>query len=128
MSNIRWVPNSEASFSQVNVNTLDEHLLIDEIQTYNLVQYSGIHNEYDRILDLILSNEVITLSECEDPLVRAEPNHGALIVNVETIVIQTLKSQSFTKYLYDKGDFISISEKIDEINWHSEFIKRLICA
>lgn len=122
MSAISWSLNTgESSLSPDNVNSVDEHSLIDLLYTHNLSQYNGILNNYGRILDLVLSNDTVIVSECQDPLVTIDPHHNALNIDVNFFQLTYLKPEVCTKYIYSKGDYNKINKEISEIDWYNEF-------
>ncbi|KAF9405595.1 hypothetical protein HW555_013736, partial [Spodoptera exigua] len=86
-----------------------------------LAKYNGISNNYGRILDLVLSNDTVTVSECQDPLVTIDPHHNALNIDVCFFQVTYLKSELCIKYIYRKGDYNKINKEISEINWYDEF-------
>lgn len=100
MSSISWSLNSgESSLSPGNVNSVDEHSLIDLLYAHDLGQYNGILNNYGRILDLVLSNDTVTVSECQDPLVPIDPHHNALNIDVNFFQLTYLKPEVCMKYI-----------------------------
>ncbi|KAL0902478.1 hypothetical protein ABMA27_000336 [Loxostege sticticalis] len=124
LSGIIWLPNDVGSYSPSNYRTQDEQLLIDEINSNNLGQYNGIPNAFGRILDLVLSNKVIAVSDCDDPLVPADPHHGALSLSICFSGFDPLKASPSMRYRYDKGDYDSLSEEISNIDWTNEFCNK----
>lgn len=124
LSSIDWVFNDNY-FSPRNYNSYNEILLIDEFNILNLRQYNGIHNKFNKILDLVLSNDIISVKDCSsNSLVPIDPHHSALLLNVCFMSIDSLKPAQFTKYLFNKGDYDSINEELRRIDWANEFSLR----
>lgn len=122
MSGISWRSNSSESFlTPIYSNNNDEHSLVDMLHTLNLNQYNGIENEYGRILDLILSDDIVTVSECEEPLVVIDPHHKALCIEVKFFHISYLKPAARKKLMFYKGDYDKINTEIAQIDWIGEF-------
>lgn len=124
LSNIEWLQKGDLMYQPHNMRSADEFLLIDELNACSMSQYNGVRNEFGRILDLVLSNEAVKVTECSDPLVPMDPYHKSLSVYVELVDIEILRAGSFTKFLYSKGDYISINKEILQIDWASEFSTR----
>jgi hypothetical protein len=123
MSNIMWTPLNSV-MSPSNYISNDECTLIDELNTCNLSQFNGILNQYGKLLDLVLSNDSVDVSECTDPLVPIDPYHKALLVTIRFVVISPLKPAPSIKYFYNKGDYDSINNELAQVNWREEFSRR----
>lgn len=121
MSSITWLPISGVRYlSPININSVDETTLIDDLTTHDLKQYNGCLNKYGKILDLVLANDAVVVTECDDPLVPIDPYHSSLLIGVQFVEIPLLKANSYIKYAYDKGNYDSINREISERNWITE--------
>lgn len=67
-----------------HLNTSDSKALVlkDFLSTTNLIQCNVITNRFEKMLDLVCSNEVCTISRATFPLVPEDPHHPALSVDV----------------------------------------------
>jgi hypothetical protein len=125
MSNIPWIYDShDHSYSTGGVSGYDEQILIDDLHTHNLKQYNGILNNYGRILDLVLSNTGVSVSECHDPLVPPDPHHKPLLIDVTLNNIICLPRAIRTKKLFNRCDYNKINADITSIDWSTIFYNR----
>lgn len=106
---------------QLSTKKRDEYVHTDELVVLNLGQYNRFENNYVKMLDVVLSNQAATVSECSDPLVSADPYHPALIIRTSLFEISLLKSAPCIKHLYEKVDYDSINSNISAQNWVQEF-------
>lgn len=125
LSNISWTMNHEF-YVPTDYSTHDECALIDELSVQNLKQYNGIVNKNDRILDLVLCNDIVMVSECFEPLVPLDPYHKALIISIQFIPFARLESASHLKYFYNRANYDLINAELLSINWDNEFSHRTL--
>lgn len=127
MSDIVWTPNVyDGTFDPSHYRSENEILLIDELNALNLKQYNGIRNHYGKTLDLVLSNDTFVVTDCsDDPLsLPIDRFHGALSLHAHFVECDALDCVPFTRYLFDKGDYVSINEEISGIDWLKELTSR----
>lgn len=101
-------------FNRANCNHVE---LIDLINLCNLYQYNYIRNCFGTILDLILCNDEVSVSRCPDSLVLEDNYHPALICKPHFVQNTSLSPGPRLKYLYDKGDYLAISNELNENDW-----------
>lgn len=124
MSGISWVSSNNNSLVPVNPASSDECMLTDELSTLDLGQYNGVVNKYGKLLDLVLSNKLLCVSECVDPLVTIDPYHPALLTNIDIFELPPLDHAPRLRYIYSKGDFNAINKDIDAVDWECQFSSR----
>lgn len=127
LSNIKWTPSptSDKSFEPSNHKSPNEILLIDEMCSLNLRQYNGNHNHFGKILDLVLSNIIVHVTDfSRDPLVPIDKHHGALVLNIPNLQISSLSPAPRRKILFNRGDYSSINRELSNIDWVTEFSSR----
>lgn len=91
--------------------------LVDTLDLCGLKQFNLIHNKYGKILDLVLSNTMVSVSACLDPLILEDSFHPALEVRLEIELTRPLKANKRTVYHYSKGDYESIRFELGNIDW-----------
>lgn len=116
MSSIRW-NETEEGLQAYNLNDNNSRNFIDTLSLCNLNQFNNIKNNFGRILDLVLSNDSVTVLHCDDPLVPEDPYHKALCINLPFFSIQTLPLSSRTMYAYKRGNFSQINEALSNYDW-----------
>lgn len=127
LSNIVWVPKNISSFYPTNINSSDEQVLTDEMYALNLIQFNGVPNKLGRILDLVFSNQNVSVTECLDPLTpTVDSHHPPLLIKLCSLFIPVLDYAPRTRYLYNKGDFTSINNEIQELDWDKRFQGRSV--
>lgn len=78
-------------------------MLVDGLNLCNLKQFNGIKISYGRVLDLVLSNDKVFVSDYSSPLVPCAKNHGALSILVSFINCNPLDTALPAQYSYNKG-------------------------
>lgn len=124
MSGISWVPSDNVLFVPSNLKSIDEVLLGDELCTLDFGQYNGVTNRYGKILDLVLSNQVVNVTESLTPLVPIDDYHPALLITMDLVETPLLECASRIQFLYDKGDYESLNRDIYKTDWESELSVR----
>ncbi|KAH9628497.1 hypothetical protein HF086_017323 [Spodoptera exigua] len=123
LSGIDWLPTGDYFYLPSNLSHNDEYLLVDEMQLNDLYQYNGVLNNYGRILDLVFSNDSVTVIGVDDPLVPIDPYHKAFSITINFVQLSFLPPKPRKKYLYNKGDYTSINKEISTVDWVTEFHK-----
>lgn len=127
LSKIIWESIPGASYLQSrNACSSDEINLVDDLSLLNLNQFNHINNAYGKILDLVLSNDSVIVSDCLDPLVPLDPHHKALLVCVECIEFNPLESAPRIKYLYNSVNYDDFNAALLTIDWHTTFSRMTI--
>lgn len=124
LSGISWIPTSLSHLEPRSTLNSNEILLIDELNTHSLLQYNGIVNKQGKILDLVLSNDVVTVHENITPLVPIDPYHKALDITINFVELHALTPAPQLKFFYDKGDYDGINLELSAIDWATEFSAR----
>lgn len=117
---INWISlaqDGKFSYYPGSSNSADDMFLLDEITSCGLSQYNMIANAYGRILDLILCNTDIIVSNCDDPLVPLDPYHKALITTLCLSEIESLNAVPRIKYLFHKANYKDINKDLAEVDW-----------
>ncbi|CAF4761859.1 unnamed protein product [Pieris macdunnoughi] len=123
--NIKWCQTNDlSSLYPSDIQGDVQRNFIDNLNICNLSQYNCFHNIHDRILDLVLSNNDISVTCCADPLVCEDPQHKALCISVEFVQLHSLPTRPRLQYLYNKGDYNAIKRNLDSVNWDYELRRR----
>jgi hypothetical protein len=124
LPHIRWTLDSsttpiigEYTAGSANVR------FIDFVSLSGLRQYNYVHNISNRILDLVLSNELCEVKESDTPLVPPDLYHKPLSVTVNFPIntLKNMKSNSRDVVMYQKADYVKIRNEISVIDWCHEF-------
>lgn len=118
---IKWETTAYQYLLPTSQSNPDEQLFVDELNINGLHQYNYITNINNRILDLVLCNDSVSLTECLEPLVPIDPHHKPLSLSINFLQLPTLKPQSHLRYFYNKGDYAAINTKIKDVDWAAEF-------
>ncbi|CAG9120858.1 unnamed protein product, partial [Plutella xylostella] len=92
---------------------------LDTVSFCGLQQFNLIVNKFDQILDLVLSNDDVSVTLCTDPLVPEDPYHPALYINVSFVELEPLVPCKRTMYCYNRADFTKIHNEINSIDWQN---------
>lgn len=125
LPNLDWIQtNSDKFLVPNNIQGNTQIDFVDKLNLCNLSQFNSYRNCKNRILDLVFSNNDIAISNCIDPLVPEDPYHKSLVISVDLVGIRTLSLKPRNKIIYQNGDYESISNGLDAINWDYELNKR----
>ncbi|CAK1593267.1 unnamed protein product [Parnassius mnemosyne] len=115
MSSITW---SHTLSGIEGCGARGEHVqyFLETLNFCDLQQFNTVYNSYNRILDLVLSNDYVNVNHCLDPLVLEDQHHKALIIFVN-FDVQPLTRNKLTSYSYNKGDYNQINLDISSVNW-----------
>jgi hypothetical protein len=125
MSNITWLVGA-SSLIPTTYTSVDECNLVDDLITHSLCQYNGVLNVYGKLLDLVLSNDIVSVGECMSPLVPIDPYHKPLIIHIKYTIIDFMDPAPRMKYIYNKSDYAAINEELVSIDWEGEFSERTL--
>lgn len=124
MSTIHWSDTGAEGYKAVyNLSENYTRNFIDVLRLCNLNQFNNIVNNFNRILDLVLSNDSVIVSHCDDPLVPEDPHHKALSVIVPFMSDQTLPQAPRNIYAYNRGNYTQINSALLQYDWNT-----LLCA
>lgn len=124
LPNINWVQKGDSTLCADNVQGVVQTDFIDKLSLCNLLQYNSNTNCKNRILDLVFSNNEISITNCKQPLVPEDPYHKSLCITADFVELHTLHIKPRVKFIYNNGDYSSISNKLDSINWDLELNSR----
>lgn len=121
LSDILWQASNDSNhltplFRSTNINHIE---IQDLMNLCNLSQFNNNNNHLGGLLDLVFSNDEVTVLHCTEPLVEEDAYHPALICQPKFIDMPVMASQSRCKYLYNKGDFIALCSELDNLNWQN---------
>lgn len=121
LSNISWSSANGSNYLTPLVDSANSNHteLLDLINLCGLRQFNNVKNNMDRLLDLVISNEDVSVSHCKEPLVREDPYHPALICKLNFINLPALKSQPRPKYFYYKADYTALRADLDSQDWQT---------
>ncbi|XP_051160012.1 uncharacterized protein LOC127280792, partial [Leptopilina boulardi] len=119
---IRCKPKQGSLTSQI---TITEKTL-DTLQLFNLTQLNIFANEYNSILDLILSNyDNSTIQLAFDSLLPTDKYHPPLIYDIKLDKKVPVQFNEYTSYNFGKADFQSINNYLSTIEWEQLFGEKL---
>lgn len=95
--------------------------LLNTLTLTDLKQMNYIKNQYNRILDLILTNIDSIKTEKTDGIVNEDPYHPALRFYLDTTNIKFMKNKKSPKNIFFRANFAAINEEINNVNWQSTF-------
>lgn len=124
MSDISWSSSPDCTFMtpSYNKNNGDHAELIDLLHLTNLNQYNYVFNQENRILDLILCNNDVSIFRCLDPMTREDTiYHPTLVCRPLFINYSDLASCPRKFYFYARGDYQSMSSELSVQDWISLF-------
>ncbi|XP_053686651.1 uncharacterized protein LOC128736195 [Sabethes cyaneus] len=120
---LRWIRSNNnvpaIDYLHSNISPASSGLL-DGFNLHGLTQINYVTNSNDRLLDLVLTNNVTLceLFEAVEPLVPLDSNHPALIITVhQTLPVQFEDTPVETCLDFRRADFDSISIAISQIDW-----------
>ena len=122
LPNLIWtVTEDGVSYQASNIECSYQSEFFDNLNLCHLLQYNyHLNTSHNRILDLIFSNNAISVTHCRNPLVPEDPHHKALCISADFVELHSLKPRPYTSYLYECGDYTTISSKLDAVDWQSE--------
>lgn len=95
--------------------------LINTLVLTDLKQINPIKNNYNRILDLVLTNMNNMTVTRSNGIVQEDPYHPAIIFKLDSKQIKFMKCKKSHKYNFFKADFASINTSLSKINWEWQF-------
>lgn len=110
--------NLESASNNVRINHQHFSLL------HNLKQLNEVMNQHNRVLDLILTNQAMTVVRSGDPLVPEDMHHPALSCTIEYLhkVKNHLEFYGGIQYNFRTADFAQMYKALAEISWKLETV------
>lgn len=121
LPNINW--NQEDDGQSLRPSNIQGHVQVsvfDNFTVCNFSQYSSHTNVNNRLLDLVMSNNEVSVTCCTDPLVPEDPNHKALCVSADFVELHTLPARPRIKFLYNSADYVAINHQLSQIDWQRQ--------
>ncbi|CAB3221706.1 unnamed protein product [Arctia plantaginis] len=116
MSDISWVLHYDGLQASLT-NNIHHNNFISTLRECGLVQYNSHKNHVGGILDLVLCNDVVSVSTCPDPLVKEDPYHRSLIIRPVFFKPELLKSCPRNIFSYHRADYDSIRKELSDVDW-----------
>lgn len=121
-NDLKWTTASDGLHLQplAKLSNDSHHEILSLMNLNNLEQYNQVPNMYDgSILDLILSNDEVSVFRSQDTLSKEDVYHPALVCRPHFIQIKPLSPTTRLKFYYEKGDYSSICDELDKRDWDS---------
>ena len=116
-----WLSNtSETHYS---------HEFIESVRDSFLHQFVDFHTRYrdkqnPSLLDLVFANDELLIENINQFSPVGRSDHLIITFNIVCVVNQT--NNSTTKYLFDRGDYLSMNMDLSSVDWHKEFEAKCI--
>lgn len=119
-SKVEWQESAQGTeLIPCNISEQTLTYFFDTISTYNLSQFNNQRNINNRLLDLVFSNDTLMVTECTEALATPiDAHHKPLCINANYIEIDKLEQKFTTKHMFNKGDYITINDTLNKINWY----------
>lgn len=122
ISEIEWVRNQGNSglmFSKAS--TVNAHLLVNTMSYCGLSQFNDIVNVNNKILDLVLSDLIVSTQSCSvNSLTSVDSYHPPLECEVEIEINDPIKPIEYKKYCFNKANYVKINQDLLIVNWSLE--------
>lgn len=90
----------------------------DAVTVCNLSQYNGERNINNRLLDLVFSNDTLTVTESINPLaIPVDAHHKPLVIATKFVEIHRLCDKITKRFIFSRGDYSAIKSELDKIDW-----------
>ncbi|MEW8547780.1 MAG: endonuclease/exonuclease/phosphatase family protein, partial [Candidatus Thiodiazotropha sp.] len=111
-----WISNTS--------ETHHSHEFIESVRDSFLHQFVDFHTRYrdkqnPSLLDLVFANDELLVENIEQFSPLGKSDHLIITFNIVCVVSQS--NCSTMKYLYDKGDYLSMNTELSSVDWHNEF-------
>lgn len=93
--------------------------LINTLTASNMSQFNMIRNKLNRMLDLILSNTLVTVTAASR-LIQTDDHHPPLKIKFDRSDIKFLRAKKTPKLNYFKSNYDELNREIAKINWQQE--------
>lgn len=113
------LPNFVSSSGEIINYDFKSNKLINCMSFCNLKQLSSVFNYSGVMLDLVLSNKSLVVTEAhqDDLLTKLDPHHPAVILEFEITSNKTEWSQCESSFNFWKADYNLINDFLVDINW-----------
>lgn len=95
--------------------------LLTTLTLTDMKQVNYVKNNYNRILDLTLTNMNNITTTKVNGIVEEDPYHHAFVFHINPKEIKLMKCKKSQKNNYFKADYDSIKKGITQVNWPKEF-------
>lgn len=100
--------------------------LLNMLTCTNMIQINHIKNNYNKTLDLILTNKRNIKCKRAVGIVREDLYHPAISFNFDSTGIKFMKPKKQTKLNFFKSNYTAINEELIKMNWEQLFNNRNI--
>jgi hypothetical protein len=123
LSDVSWSYSQFTdSFVPSGFSDATSALAIDFISFADLKQHNGIPNAYNKVLDLVLVNNLnCDVSECMDPLVHPDLHHKPLLVKIQLENVNFMRVPSRETKQFHKADYSLINDHLVQFDWADTF-------
>lgn len=94
--------------------------LLNTLTCTNLSQQNHIKNQYNKTLDLILTNKPKVKCKRTNGIVKEDPYHPALSMSFDFKDIKFMRMKNRTKLNFYKANYQAIENEICSIDWHNK--------
>ncbi|KAJ8721760.1 hypothetical protein PYW08_004162 [Mythimna loreyi] len=123
--NINWQVTADSEYlCPSNLHGPIQTTFCDTLTAGNLLQYNSHRNANDRILDLVLSNDEVTVNSSQSPLVEEDLHHKALCITAAFVQLHQLHVRPRVKFLYAQANFDAMNEEMMARDWQLELNNR----
>lgn len=119
-SNIEWYWDGNGCYA-INPDGRYANELVDTLVATNLTQINFVKNEYNRILDLVITNMSNIGIKRGNAIVGADKYHPPLIFYVDPKEICLMRGVKTPKFNFFRADYTSINQELDKLNWQTLF-------
>ncbi|KAJ0178985.1 hypothetical protein K1T71_005760 [Dendrolimus kikuchii] len=117
---IKWNNNTYSPLLHASCSALSESstAFLDFLSYTGFYQYNFIKNQAYNTLDLCFSNLPLNIANCDNPVIKEDLYHPALIVRVLDLGIHLLKECNHSRFNFYKCDYNAINSYLFKINWN----------
>lgn len=118
LPNIKWseVPGLK-NLQPYSSSTLDSSF-IDFCNENALQQFNHVLNTNQRLLDLILSNNLdLSISVSHNPISVVDPHHPPLNIMVSVKKIEIVEEKINERFNFYKADYVNIIQDLNKVSW-----------
>lgn len=118
---VEWIYDNNQCIALHHEGRLASELL-STLTLTDLKQINYIKNDYNRVLDLALTNLTNIKPKRVQGIVNEDAYHPAILLNIESNNIKFMKSKKTAKLNYFKANYELINNAITNMNWTKEFL------
>lgn len=120
LPNISWV-NSNNSQLPLLLNYTDKaQCFLDTFDICNFYQFNNVKNEYNKTLDLALSNfdvDLISVEKSGFVMVDEDKHHPTIQIHIKSS-LSYIQERNFRKFNFRKGNYEAIKSELRNIDWN----------